>query len=127
MSISSYASDLSAASHSHSCEIIQSTPSRQSGMVQPVVNEMFATVHAAGSSLLGLFTSCTTFDSTDGLLILQPTPTKFAEKCYQLETCLDGRGAVPSLSVLAVSGAAGRGGRIAGRRDADVCKCKMKE
>eukprot|EP00962_Isochrysis_galbana_P004209 scaffold1167_cov154-Isochrysis_galbana.AAC.8 len=36
----------------------------QSGMVQPVVNEMFATVHAAGSSLLGLFTSCTTFDST---------------------------------------------------------------
>eukprot|EP00962_Isochrysis_galbana_P012738 scaffold3611_cov131-Isochrysis_galbana.AAC.3 len=32
--------------------------------VQPVVNEMFATVHAAGSSLLGLFTSCTTFDST---------------------------------------------------------------
>eukprot|EP00962_Isochrysis_galbana_P038517 scaffold13680_cov128-Isochrysis_galbana.AAC.4 len=64
MSISSYASDLSAASHSHSCEITQSTPSRQSGMVQPVVNEMFATVHAAGSSLLGLFTSCTTFDST---------------------------------------------------------------
>eukprot|EP00962_Isochrysis_galbana_P020240 scaffold5905_cov132-Isochrysis_galbana.AAC.4 len=33
-------------------------------MVQPVVNEMFATVHAAGSSLLGLFTSCTAFDST---------------------------------------------------------------
>eukprot|EP00962_Isochrysis_galbana_P056185 scaffold28066_cov119-Isochrysis_galbana.AAC.3 len=64
MSISPYASDLSAASHPHSCEIIQSTPSRQSGMVQPVVNEMFATVHAAGSSLLGLFTSCTTFDST---------------------------------------------------------------
>eukprot|EP00962_Isochrysis_galbana_P052846 scaffold24310_cov113-Isochrysis_galbana.AAC.4 len=27
MSISSYASDLSAASHSHSCEITQSTPS----------------------------------------------------------------------------------------------------
>eukprot|EP00962_Isochrysis_galbana_P013215 scaffold3767_cov114-Isochrysis_galbana.AAC.14 len=43
---------------------IQSTPSRQSGMVQPVIQEMFATVHAAGSSLLGLFTSCTTFDST---------------------------------------------------------------
>eukprot|EP00962_Isochrysis_galbana_P006491 scaffold1738_cov129-Isochrysis_galbana.AAC.1 len=58
------ASDLSAASHSHSCEITQSTPSLQSGMVQPVVNEMFATVHAAGSSLLGLFTSCTTSDST---------------------------------------------------------------
>eukprot|EP00962_Isochrysis_galbana_P048268 scaffold20054_cov125-Isochrysis_galbana.AAC.1 len=54
MSISSYASDLSAASHSHSCDITQSTPSLQSGMVQPVVNEMFATVHAAGSSLLGL-------------------------------------------------------------------------
>eukprot|EP00962_Isochrysis_galbana_P032946 scaffold10944_cov110-Isochrysis_galbana.AAC.1 len=67
MSISSYASDLSAASHSHSCEITQSNPSLQSGMVQvqPVVNEMFATVHAAGSSLLGLFTSCTTFDSTN--------------------------------------------------------------
>eukprot|EP00962_Isochrysis_galbana_P026642 scaffold8274_cov136-Isochrysis_galbana.AAC.3 len=27
-----------------------SIPSRQSGMVQPVVQEMFATVHAAGSS-----------------------------------------------------------------------------
>eukprot|EP00962_Isochrysis_galbana_P015321 scaffold4395_cov123-Isochrysis_galbana.AAC.4 len=51
-------------SHSHSCEFLQSNPSRQSGMVQPVVNEMFATVHAAGSSLLGLFTSCTTFDLT---------------------------------------------------------------
>eukprot|EP00962_Isochrysis_galbana_P007969 scaffold2174_cov132-Isochrysis_galbana.AAC.1 len=56
--------DLSAASLSHSCEVTQSNPSPQSGMVQPVVNEMFATVHAAGSSLLGLFTSCTTFDST---------------------------------------------------------------
>eukprot|EP00962_Isochrysis_galbana_P040881 scaffold14890_cov140-Isochrysis_galbana.AAC.1 len=55
MSISSYASDSSAASIPRSCEFIQSTPSRQSGMVQPVVNEMFATVHAAGSSLLGLF------------------------------------------------------------------------
>eukprot|EP00962_Isochrysis_galbana_P056738 scaffold28826_cov253-Isochrysis_galbana.AAC.7 len=64
MSISLYASDLSAASPSHSCEITQSNPSPRSGMVQPVVNEMFATVHAAGSSLLGLFTSCTTFDST---------------------------------------------------------------
>eukprot|EP00962_Isochrysis_galbana_P034307 scaffold11611_cov129-Isochrysis_galbana.AAC.1 len=47
------------ASIPHSCEFIQSNPSRQSGMVQqPVVNEMVATVHAAGSSLLGLFTSC---------------------------------------------------------------------
>eukprot|EP00962_Isochrysis_galbana_P051034 scaffold22384_cov156-Isochrysis_galbana.AAC.1 len=64
MSISAYASDLSAASLSHSCDITQSTPSPSSGMVQPVVNEMFATVHAAGSSLLGLFTTCTTFDST---------------------------------------------------------------
>eukprot|EP00962_Isochrysis_galbana_P008804 scaffold2456_cov129-Isochrysis_galbana.AAC.4 len=55
MSISSYASDLSAASLSHSCEIThQSNPSPQSGMVQPVVNEMFATVHTAGSSLLGI-------------------------------------------------------------------------
>eukprot|EP00962_Isochrysis_galbana_P054649 scaffold26267_cov109-Isochrysis_galbana.AAC.4 len=52
MSISSYASDLSAASPSHSCEFTQSNPSSSSGMVQPVVNEMFATVHAAGSSLL---------------------------------------------------------------------------
>eukprot|EP00962_Isochrysis_galbana_P046926 scaffold19010_cov115-Isochrysis_galbana.AAC.1 len=64
MSISAYASDLSAASPSHSCESTHSNPSTSSGMVQPVVNEMFATVHAAGSSLLGLFTSCTTFDST---------------------------------------------------------------
>eukprot|EP00962_Isochrysis_galbana_P036646 scaffold12691_cov108-Isochrysis_galbana.AAC.16 len=64
MSISAYACDLSAASLSHSCEFTQSNPSTQSGMVQPVVNEMFATVHAAGSSLLGLFTSCATFDST---------------------------------------------------------------
>eukprot|EP00962_Isochrysis_galbana_P014519 scaffold4160_cov130-Isochrysis_galbana.AAC.4 len=64
ISISAYASDLSAASPSHSCEFTHSNPSLQSGMVQPVVNEMFATVHAAGSSLLGLFTSCATFDST---------------------------------------------------------------
>eukprot|EP00962_Isochrysis_galbana_P029565 scaffold9479_cov109-Isochrysis_galbana.AAC.2 len=64
MSISSYASDHSAASNPHSYEFSLSDPSRQSGMVQPVVQEMFATVHAAGSSLLGLFTSCTTFDST---------------------------------------------------------------
>eukprot|EP00962_Isochrysis_galbana_P012790 scaffold3627_cov124-Isochrysis_galbana.AAC.3 len=66
MSISAYASDLSAASPSLSCEFTQSNPSPQSGMVQPAVNEMFATVHAAGSSLLGLFTSCATFDSTGG-------------------------------------------------------------
>eukprot|EP00962_Isochrysis_galbana_P042214 scaffold15710_cov134-Isochrysis_galbana.AAC.3 len=82
MSISSYASDLSAASPSHSCEFTQSHPSPSSGMVQPVVNEMFATVHAAGSSLLGLFTSCATFDSTytylpkssdgDGFVIAAP-------------------------------------------------------
>eukprot|EP00962_Isochrysis_galbana_P045398 scaffold17843_cov131-Isochrysis_galbana.AAC.2 len=64
MSISSYASDSSAASNPHSYDFSLSDKSRQSGMVQPVVNEMFATVHAAGSSLLGLFTSCTTFDST---------------------------------------------------------------
>eukprot|EP00962_Isochrysis_galbana_P028570 scaffold9046_cov127-Isochrysis_galbana.AAC.2 len=55
MSISAYASDLSAASSSHSCEFTQSHPSPSSGMVQPVVNEMFATVHAAGSSLLSRF------------------------------------------------------------------------
>jgi len=39
-------------------------------MVQPVVQEMFATVHAAGSSLFGLFSACTTtfdFDSTGNL------------------------------------------------------------
>eukprot|EP00962_Isochrysis_galbana_P012483 scaffold3541_cov117-Isochrysis_galbana.AAC.4 len=76
MSISSYASDLSAASHSHSCEFTQSTPSLQSGMVQPVVNEMFATVHAADSSLLGLFTSCTTFDSTSLKPNLAPSVTR---------------------------------------------------
>eukprot|EP00962_Isochrysis_galbana_P010791 scaffold3006_cov111-Isochrysis_galbana.AAC.4 len=34
-----------------------SIPSRQSGMVQPVVQEMLATVHAADSSLFGLFSS----------------------------------------------------------------------
>eukprot|EP00962_Isochrysis_galbana_P017559 scaffold5046_cov122-Isochrysis_galbana.AAC.1 len=63
---------------SHSCEITQSNPSPQSGMVQPVVNEMFATVHAAGSSLLGLFTSCTTFDSTfrEGGRTPNPNPNK---------------------------------------------------
>eukprot|EP00962_Isochrysis_galbana_P061983 scaffold49017_cov281-Isochrysis_galbana.AAC.3 len=33
----------------HSQAFTQSTPSRQSGMVQPVVQEMLATVHAAGS------------------------------------------------------------------------------
>eukprot|EP00962_Isochrysis_galbana_P011479 scaffold3221_cov118-Isochrysis_galbana.AAC.1 len=66
MSISSYASDSSAASQPLSQDFTQSTPSRQSGMVQPVVQEMFATVHAAGSSLLGLFSSCSTFDSTGG-------------------------------------------------------------
>eukprot|EP00962_Isochrysis_galbana_P025592 scaffold7913_cov101-Isochrysis_galbana.AAC.1 len=73
MSISSYASDSSAASSPHSYDFSLSDSSRQSGMVQPVVNEMLAsafflrfffnemlaTVHAAGSgsSLLGLFTS----------------------------------------------------------------------
>eukprot|EP00962_Isochrysis_galbana_P037585 scaffold13196_cov117-Isochrysis_galbana.AAC.3 len=39
MSISSYSSDHSAASQSHSQAFTQSTPSRQSGMVQPVVQE----------------------------------------------------------------------------------------
>eukprot|EP00962_Isochrysis_galbana_P051187 scaffold22545_cov126-Isochrysis_galbana.AAC.12 len=58
MSISSYASDSSAASHPPSHEFSLSDPSRQSGMVHPVVQEMFATVHAAGSSLLGLLSSC---------------------------------------------------------------------
>eukprot|EP00962_Isochrysis_galbana_P032003 scaffold10474_cov122-Isochrysis_galbana.AAC.10 len=64
MSISSYASDSSAASQPHSQDFSHSTPSRQSGMVQPVIQEMYATVHAAGSSLFGLFSSCSTFDST---------------------------------------------------------------
>eukprot|EP00962_Isochrysis_galbana_P046125 scaffold18435_cov113-Isochrysis_galbana.AAC.7 len=68
MSISSYSSDHIAASQPLSQDFSHSIPSRQSGMVQPVVQEMFATVHAAGSSLLGLFTSCTTFDSTCRLL-----------------------------------------------------------
>eukprot|EP00962_Isochrysis_galbana_P030159 scaffold9759_cov126-Isochrysis_galbana.AAC.1 len=48
----------------HSQAFAGSIPSRQSGMVQPVVEDMLATVHAAGSSLFGLFSSCTTFDST---------------------------------------------------------------
>eukprot|EP00962_Isochrysis_galbana_P041072 scaffold14989_cov113-Isochrysis_galbana.AAC.7 len=39
---------------------------------------MFATVHAAGSSLLGLFTSCTTFDSTAVLVKLNSTKVKIA-------------------------------------------------
>eukprot|EP00962_Isochrysis_galbana_P009101 scaffold2529_cov122-Isochrysis_galbana.AAC.17 len=76
MSISSYSSDHSAASQPLSHEFIQSIPSRQSGMVQPVVQEMFATVHAAGSSLLGLFNSCTTFDSTSLKLNLAPSVTR---------------------------------------------------
>eukprot|EP00962_Isochrysis_galbana_P044668 scaffold17391_cov135-Isochrysis_galbana.AAC.1 len=45
-------------------------------MVQPVVSEMFATVHAAGSSLLGLFTSCTTFDATSLKPNLAPSVTR---------------------------------------------------
>eukprot|EP00962_Isochrysis_galbana_P042361 scaffold15822_cov108-Isochrysis_galbana.AAC.5 len=64
MSISSYASDHSAASQSLSQDFNRSVPFRQSGMVQPAVQEMLATVHAAGSSLFGLFSSCTTFGST---------------------------------------------------------------
>eukprot|EP00962_Isochrysis_galbana_P055065 scaffold26732_cov126-Isochrysis_galbana.AAC.3 len=51
-------------------EFSHSNPSRQSGMVQPVVQEMLATVHAASSSLLGLFSSCTTIDSTSICLYL---------------------------------------------------------
>eukprot|EP00962_Isochrysis_galbana_P006533 scaffold1747_cov108-Isochrysis_galbana.AAC.4 len=54
MSISSYASDHSAVSQPHSQDFNRSIPSRQSGMVQPVVEEMLATVHAAGSSLFSL-------------------------------------------------------------------------
>eukprot|EP00962_Isochrysis_galbana_P024631 scaffold7566_cov122-Isochrysis_galbana.AAC.9 len=64
MSISSCSSDHSAASQPPSQDFSHSTPSRQSGMVQPVIQEMFATVHAAGSSLFGLFSSCSTLDST---------------------------------------------------------------
>eukprot|EP00962_Isochrysis_galbana_P045052 scaffold17639_cov108-Isochrysis_galbana.AAC.1 len=45
-------------------------------MVQPVINEMFATVHAAGSSLLGLFNSCSTFDSTSLKPNLAPSVTR---------------------------------------------------
>eukprot|EP00962_Isochrysis_galbana_P013282 scaffold3780_cov101-Isochrysis_galbana.AAC.2 len=66
MSISSYSSDHRTASQAPSQDFSHSTPSRQSGMgmVQPVIQEMYATVHAAGSSLFGLFSSCSTFDST---------------------------------------------------------------
>eukprot|EP00962_Isochrysis_galbana_P000913 scaffold258_cov134-Isochrysis_galbana.AAC.3 len=46
-------------------------------MVQPVVEEMFATVHAAGSSLFGLFCSCSTSDST-------PTPTSQVPRAYRV-------------------------------------------
>eukprot|EP00962_Isochrysis_galbana_P034589 scaffold11731_cov119-Isochrysis_galbana.AAC.2 len=46
-----YASDHSAASQPSSQDFNGSTPSRQSGMVQPVIQEMLATMHAAGSSL----------------------------------------------------------------------------
>eukprot|EP00962_Isochrysis_galbana_P012009 scaffold3380_cov118-Isochrysis_galbana.AAC.8 len=62
MSISSYSSDSSAASQPLSQDFIQSIshpPVSRSGMVQPVIQEMYATVHAAGSSLFGLFSSCT--------------------------------------------------------------------
>eukprot|EP00962_Isochrysis_galbana_P015935 scaffold4556_cov114-Isochrysis_galbana.AAC.1 len=52
------------ASQPHSQASAGSSPSRQSGMVQPVVQEMLATVHAAGSSLFGLFSSEIISDST---------------------------------------------------------------
>eukprot|EP00962_Isochrysis_galbana_P036776 scaffold12774_cov153-Isochrysis_galbana.AAC.5 len=56
MSIYSYSSESIARRvariRSYDFSLSDSDPSRQSGMVQPVVNEMFATVHAAGSSLL---------------------------------------------------------------------------
>eukprot|EP00962_Isochrysis_galbana_P000802 scaffold230_cov150-Isochrysis_galbana.AAC.3 len=45
----------------HPAEQSSSDPSRQSDMVQPVVQEMFATVHAAGSSLLARFIRFTCF------------------------------------------------------------------
>eukprot|EP00962_Isochrysis_galbana_P049383 scaffold20903_cov99-Isochrysis_galbana.AAC.1 len=48
-----------AASQPHSQAFVGSSPSRQPGMVQPVVEEMLATVHAAGSSLFDI-----TSDST---------------------------------------------------------------
>eukprot|EP00962_Isochrysis_galbana_P051639 scaffold23118_cov140-Isochrysis_galbana.AAC.1 len=52
--MSSYDSDRSAASNPHSHAMAGSSPSRQSGMVQPVLQEeMNATMHAAGSSLFG--------------------------------------------------------------------------
>eukprot|EP00962_Isochrysis_galbana_P058214 scaffold31127_cov112-Isochrysis_galbana.AAC.1 len=55
----------SAASQPHSHAFAGSIPSRQSGMVQPVVQEMFATVLPAGSSLFGFFSPhVLTFDST---------------------------------------------------------------
>eukprot|EP00962_Isochrysis_galbana_P008998 scaffold2501_cov113-Isochrysis_galbana.AAC.6 len=78
MSISSYASDHTAASKPLSQDFIHSTPSRQSGMVQPVVQEMFATVHAAGSSLFGLCSSCSTFDSTSLKPNLAPSVTRLS-------------------------------------------------
>eukprot|EP00962_Isochrysis_galbana_P011173 scaffold3132_cov119-Isochrysis_galbana.AAC.3 len=76
MSISSYASDSSAASHLHSYEFSLSDPSRQSGMVQPVVQERLATVHAAGSSLLAVYS-----------LHVQPSIRQLCT-CYALHICM---------------------------------------
>jgi len=58
-------SERSAASQPFSQVFAGSIPSRQSGMVQPVVEEegMLATVHAAGSSLFGLFMYNLRFDT----------------------------------------------------------------
>eukprot|EP00962_Isochrysis_galbana_P047034 scaffold19113_cov98-Isochrysis_galbana.AAC.6 len=116
MSISSYASDSSVASNPHSYEFSLSDPSRQSGMVQPVVQEMLATVHAAGSSLLGLFSSCTTFDSTASGQSHTWTLTVTARAVTQSHFFRRRRGAgrrrrVKSQKQVKGKGGSGRGGR----------------
>eukprot|EP00962_Isochrysis_galbana_P024116 scaffold7374_cov112-Isochrysis_galbana.AAC.10 len=93
MSISSYDSERIAASQLgvnriRKLSFTGSIPSRQSGMVQPVVQEMFATVHATGSSLFDLFSSDITSDSTAHLhcercgrrLVTELVP-KIADNC----------------------------------------------
>eukprot|EP00962_Isochrysis_galbana_P019475 scaffold5668_cov111-Isochrysis_galbana.AAC.19 len=79
MSISSYSSDSSAASQSHSQDFIRSTPSRQSDMVQPDVQERYSrpgTPPVRLSSLYSVhvFNLNLRFDS--GLRPTAPAPTR---------------------------------------------------
>eukprot|EP00962_Isochrysis_galbana_P016076 scaffold4599_cov116-Isochrysis_galbana.AAC.3 len=62
ISICSYESERIAASQPQPQAFAGSIPSRQSGMVQPVVQEMLAAVLAACSSFFGLFSSDITYN-----------------------------------------------------------------